>query len=177
MGTKPHATPSSTSAPANLVPLQPKVFERDGEIFTNSLNVAAYFEKRRDNVLRDIRNLLKSGHSSVLRAFRETTYRAQNGKSEPAFDMTRDGFTLLAMGFAGAKALTFKLRYIEAFNRMEATLRQAPAPGPRLDAPRALRAALLGYTERVIDLEGLEQEMAPNVEALKKVHGAIGGVA
>lgn len=39
--------------------------------------------------------------------------------------MTRDGFTLLAMGFTGKKALQFKLQYIEAFNRMEAKFKTA----------------------------------------------------
>ena len=38
--------------------------------------------------------------------------------------MNRDGFSLLAMGFAGKKALQWKLKYIEAFNEMEETLKQ-----------------------------------------------------
>ena len=46
-----------------------------------------------------------------------------------AFDMTRDGFTLLAMGFTGAKALRFKKAYIQAFNAMEAELRGRGARG------------------------------------------------
>lgn len=40
-----------------------------------------------------------------------------------AYDMTRDGFTLLAMGFTGKTALAFKVRYVEEFNRMEAQLK------------------------------------------------------
>ena len=49
--------------------------------------------------------------------------------------MTRDGFTLLAMGFTGAKALEFKRKYIEQFNAMEAMLRAAgpPPASPRFD--------------------------------------------
>ena len=38
--------------------------------------------------------------------------------------MTRDGFTLLAMGFTGKKALEWKIRYIQAFNEMERKLKE-----------------------------------------------------
>jgi len=47
------------------------------------------------------------------------------GIDRRTFDMTRDGFTLLAMGFTGAKALKFKIRYIKAFNAMEAALKES----------------------------------------------------
>jgi hypothetical protein len=45
-------------------------------------------------------------------------------RTETAYRLTKDGFTLLAMGFTGEEALRFKLAYIEAFNLMEATLHQ-----------------------------------------------------
>jgi len=44
--------------------------------------------------------------------------------------MTRDGFTLIVMGFTGKEAMAWKLRYIEAFNAMEAELaRKFPTAG------------------------------------------------
>jgi len=49
-------------------------------------------------------------------------------RESPAYNLTRDGFTLLAMGFTGKKALAFKLAYIDAFNRMEAGLRPPQIP-------------------------------------------------
>jgi phage regulator Rha-like protein len=63
--------------------------------------------------------------------------------------MTRDGFTLLAMGFKGKKALGWKLKYIEGFNAMEATLRAQPAVDPMvaLSDPATLRALLLAYPD------------------------------
>ncbi|WP_286084191.1 Rha family transcriptional regulator [Agrobacterium sp. FDAARGOS_525] len=71
-------------------------------VVANSLDVAAYFGKRHDNVVRDIENLFEQ---DVLN-FEEAPYtNEQNGQTYRAFDMTRDGFTLLAMGFTGAKAL------------------------------------------------------------------------
>ena len=48
-----------------------------------------------------------------------TEYKDGKGELRPEYLLTRDGFTLLAMGFTGAKALTFKVAYINAFNRME----------------------------------------------------------
>jgi Rha family phage regulatory protein len=103
------------------------VFERDGKALTNSRDVASCFGKRHDHVLRDIDNLLKSLHSPDLGngLFVEVEQPDGQGINHQTFDMTRDGFALLAMGFTGAKALQFKLRYIDQFNRMEATLRSA----------------------------------------------------
>lgn len=41
------------------------------------------------------------------------------GREYPMYYMNRDGFSVLAMGFNGSRALDFKLQYIEAFNRFE----------------------------------------------------------
>ena len=56
--------------------------------------------------------------------FFETAYKASNGKSNPMYEMNRDGFSLLAMGFTGEKALKWKLQYINAFNAMEDELKR-----------------------------------------------------
>lgn len=88
--------------------------------------VAVAFEKRHDNVLRDIDSLIATAPECALK-FEETSDKVampQGGiRTSRSFDMDRDGFALLAMGFTGAKALRFKLTYIEAFNRMKADLR------------------------------------------------------
>ena len=51
--------------------------------------------------------------------------------------MDRDGFSLLVMGFTGKKALEWKLKYIDAFNQMEETLKSGDFSfqtfQPRLD--------------------------------------------
>ena len=57
------------------------------------------------------------------------------------YDMTRDGFTLLAMGFTGAKALQFKLAYIAAFNEMEAKLKSSTPALPNFADPAAAAIA------------------------------------
>ena len=112
----------------------PAVFVKDGKAFANSRDVAAFFGKRHDHVTRDIAALVAQEPSLVNgRApnFGETLYEVPgpNGatRSERCFDMTRDGFTLLGMGFTGPQALKWKLRYIEAFNALEAQQQKAPA--------------------------------------------------
>ena len=89
-----------------------------GQILTNSLLVAEKFGKKHYHVIDSIKNLLNS-HEKSGQFFVSSTYVDDSGKSNPMFVMNRDGFTLLAMGFTGEKALQFKLEYIEAFNNME----------------------------------------------------------
>ena len=50
--------------------------------------------------------------------FRQSSYFNLQGKEQPCYEMTKDGFTLLAMGFTGKKAIEFKINYINAFNQM-----------------------------------------------------------
>ncbi len=88
---------------------------------TTSRKVASFFGKRHDNVVRDIEGLIKDlkSDTSKLRSqmFTLSTYK-NRGKDYKQYLLTQDGFTLLAMGFTGAKALEFKLAYINAFNVM-----------------------------------------------------------
>ena len=77
--------------------------------------VAEKFGKEHKNVLRDIDNLVAQ-NSAAKSYFIESEYE-NRGKMYPMYIMNRDGFTLLAMGFTGKKALDFKLQYIEALSR------------------------------------------------------------
>ena len=89
----------------------------------SSLDVAQTFEKDHRHVLESIDKLkdqLSTAEFSAL--FNNGFYKAANGKSNPMYFMTRDGFTLLAMGYTGEKAMRFKLAYIKQFNAMEKAL-------------------------------------------------------
>ena len=71
-------------------------------------------EKRHADVLRDIGNLLKSLPDAKLRsAFIETSYLDENGQSRPSFDLTRQGFTLLVMGWTGGQWLMRSARSLD----------------------------------------------------------------
>ena len=94
---------------------------------TTSLAVAEFFEKRHDDVLKKIRSLISQiGNGWCPRNFAETQIERKTPTGgivkDTIYEITRDGFALLAMGFTGAKALHWKLAYIKAFNAMEATL-------------------------------------------------------
>jgi len=94
---------------------------------TTSLKVAEVFGKRHDSVLRDIDVLIERG----VHNFVETLYtHPQNGQKYRRYLMDRDGFSLLVMGFTGEAALQWKLKFIAAFNAMEAALRERHAPKP-----------------------------------------------
>lgn len=81
----------------------------------SSLKVAERFGKRHDDVLKAIRNLGCSEEFG-LRNFAESSYINEQKKTQPCYQITRDGFALLAMGFTGQEAMKWKEAYIDAFN-------------------------------------------------------------
>lgn len=142
-----------------------------GSAFTTSTDVAAFFDKRHSHVLRAIEGLLydlrehiqwpdradaddqgdagdhqpKIGLMVPEDLFEAADVEVSIGsgavRRDPIYNLSRDGFALLAMGFTGNQALAFKLAYISAFNVMEAKLRQ-PYVGPLpedLEFARSLR--------------------------------------
>lgn len=94
----------------------------NNQIVVSSKDLAEHFNKDHKNILRDIREIL-SAQNRANEFFHEESY-SYNGRRLPMYLMNRDGFSLLAMGFTGKKALQWKLKYIEAFNEMEETLKQ-----------------------------------------------------
>ena len=95
----------------------------DGELVVTSRQIAEDFDKRHADVIEKIEELIKT-ENSVMTMFIETSYKAGTGKSYKEYLITRDGFSLLVMGFTGLKALQWKLKYIEAFNKMEQALKE-----------------------------------------------------
>lgn len=102
-----------------LVEIVGKRYEE--RLVTTSLKVAEVFEKDHRHVLESIRNL--TAEKSAAKFFRETSYK-NRGKEYPMYEMDRDGFSLLVMGFTGDKAIQWKIKYIEAFNAMESELKR-----------------------------------------------------
>lgn len=95
---------------------------QNNQIVVSSKDIAEHFGKDHKNVLQNIRDILVA-ENSATKFYQETTYQ-NRGKDYKEYLMNRDGFSLLAMGFTGKKALQWKLKYIEAFNEMEETLKQ-----------------------------------------------------
>ncbi len=96
----------------------PTVTLHNGVPTVSSLDIADIFSKRHDNVTRDIKDLEVPEDFRLLN-FEESSYQNQQNKKQPCFNITQDGFTVLAMGFTGKKAMEFKLAYIAEFNRMK----------------------------------------------------------
>lgn len=88
----------------------------------SSLDIAETFGKEHRRVLQDIREI---GCSEEFRLhnFVQSSYENSQGKQQPMFLVTRDGFVLLAMGYTGELAMRFKETYIKQFNAMESALR------------------------------------------------------
>ncbi|WP_406704980.1 Rha family transcriptional regulator [Sodalis sp.] len=109
----------------NLHIEEPHVFINNGKALTTSRDVADYFGKRHERILDKIKNLDCSAvfnqHNFVL-----VDYVDAKGEKRPMFEMTKDGFVFLVMGFTGKKAAAFKEAYIAEFNRMEAELYAMP---------------------------------------------------
>lgn len=147
----------------------------NGEPITSSRTVAAIFEKSHAHVLRDIRNIMddltalegmsKIGHTPY---YTETLVQnPQNGEYYPVFNMTRDGFTLLAMGFTGSAALRWKIAYIEAFNEMERRLTASTAPTlpPLADRLKVARALINCPLRKVPEFKSLFPDYFPEAPA------------
>lgn len=103
-----------------------QVINNNGELVVSSRKVAEDFCKQHKDVLENIRNIL-AAENSATKFFYESTFE-NRGKQYPEYLMNRDGFSLLVMGFNGKEALTWKLKYIEAFNTMEKKLKELSAP-------------------------------------------------
>jgi len=97
------------------------VVEREGEFFVTSLQIAEHFGKEHKDVLKAIKNL-ELPEDFSQRNFAPSNYVDSRGKNQPLHLMSRDGFSLLVMGFTGSEALSWKIRYINAFNSMEREL-------------------------------------------------------
>lgn len=99
-----------------------KVINKEEVTVVTSLDVAETFNKRHADVLRDIENL-ECSDGFRERNFALSKYSVENNKrSYPMYYITKDGFTILAMGYTGEKAMKFKEAYIKQFNAMEKVL-------------------------------------------------------
>ena len=139
-----------------------------GTPVTDSLKVAKVFGKRHDNVLKSIRNICRPKNlgeqSEQSKWFFESSYNDANGVKRPMYIMNRDGFSLLAMGLTGEKAMAFKVAFIEQFNRMEQAIKDIAPATPAI--PQTFAQALRLAAEQAETIEAQQkqlEEQAPKV--------------
>lgn len=130
--------------------------EVNGEVTANSREVAERFDKRHSDVLEKIANLEEEIQptENSARYFIPSEYADLKGENRKEYLLTRDGFSLIVMGFTGKKALKWKLKYIEAFNKMEELLKDQNNKA----LPTTYKEALLQLIEQVEKNEELEAE-------------------
>lgn len=113
------------------------VFIENNEVVTDSLKVGEVFNKRHDHIIRDIEKIMEELEGKGNPNFGESYYEVGNGRKYKKYNLTKDGFTLLVMGFTGKEALKFKMMYIDEFNRMEQELKNRDLNSYMIDDPIA----------------------------------------
>lgn len=149
------------------------VIMKDSQAVTTSLQVAEGFDKQHKNVIQAIEEKIQSAENSAhyKTMFVEDVYQDSRNRDQKIYYMNRDGFAFIAMGFTGRKADEFKLKYIQAFNRMENHIKDARLMSPEdimiatLEAQKEFKANLRLVQDDVADLK---QEI--NLSRLQKSH-------
>lgn len=136
----------------------------NNEAVVSSREIAERFEKEHRHVLDSVR-ILAAENSAAKSMFHETTFE-NRGKQYPMYLMNRDGFSLLVMGFTGKKALEWKLKYIEAFNKMESSLRgqyNLETLAALTTQMTALQTQVKSLTNELLNVRKKNQESIENV--------------
>ena len=95
----------------------------NGKVVVTSKQVADHFGKIHRDVMRAVDKLISDiGEEKGGVFYAHSSYISEQNKTLPCYSMTRDGFSLLAMGFTGVDAQQWKIKYITAFNAMEAEI-------------------------------------------------------
>lgn len=152
---------------AQLIPeaFSPSVSLHSGRPATTSLEVAKFFGKQHQHVMRSIDDLRSNTPESFSASnFGRAEYSDEQGKPRPMFILYRDGFMLLVMGYTGKKALAMKLAYIEAFNRMEEELARQ-------------KEAARNITQDIVDFPGTLSITPSSVADRKPLRALVGSWA
>jgi Rha family phage regulatory protein len=135
------------------------ILNQEGQLVVTSRQISEDFRKRNSHVVEAIENKIKSltaenSEVEISKLFIPTTYN-HNGNEYKEYLLTRDGFTFIVMGFTGAKADAWKLKYIEAFNKMEKAIKeqQLPKLSKELQAILMLDEKAVEMDSRISNLE------------------------
>lgn len=141
------------------------VFIQDDQVVTDSITVSEVFNKRHNDVMRDIEVQIQKLHEADMqdwgvRNFAQTQYQhPQNKQWYPKYNLTEDAFAIVAMAYVTPEAMKMKVKFLEEFKRMRSQLTQ-----PQL--PQNYKEALIALIEQVDKTEKLEMaltEQAPKV--------------
>ncbi|MYU96035.1 Rha family transcriptional regulator [Lactobacillus salivarius] len=136
------------------------VIMHDKQAVTTSLVLAEVFEKQHKNVIQAIEAKIESAENQARykRMFYEGIYTDKKGEQRKMYYLNRDGFTFIAMGFTGRKVDEFKLKYIDAFNKMEEQIRNQSLQVLNQSTDDLKRANLLYKIANLTSDEELKEE-------------------
>jgi phage regulator Rha-like protein len=137
----------------------------------SSREIADLCEKRHDNVMRDIREMLGElhGQGGILK-FEDTHRNSQNGQAYPIFRLPKRETLILVSGYR----LDLRAKIIDRWQELEE--KQAVDPMKMLSDPATLRQLLSDYSEKVEILESANKVLAPKAEALDRIAQASGSL-
>lgn len=109
---------------APLSTVIPEVTIHGNRAVTTSLAVSDFFQKMHKNVIQKIESLECSPRfaSANFSAHVQNIKAGAVNRDSKHYEMTKNGFVFLVMGFTGKKAAQFKEAYIAEFDRMESEL-------------------------------------------------------
>ena len=145
------------------------VIMHDQQAVTTSLVLAEAFNKNHRDVLEKISSKINSAENSAQykKMFAEATYTDKSGKQNKMYYLNRDGFTFIAMGFTGKKADEFKLKYIDAFNKMEKQIKEET----QLRLPKNLTEMSTMFFDVMKDQDKKIEEQSEKVNFLMNLSG------
>ncbi|EJO5347179.1 Rha family transcriptional regulator [Clostridium botulinum] len=141
---------------------------QNGQPVVSSRKIADDFDKEHKSVIRNVENLLNEiSAQNCTNLFIPSTYKDSYGREQKEYLMTRDGFSILVMGFTGAKALQWKLKYIEAFNKMEEMLKSNKPLASLWEVFKMMKEVRLNMKEQGFT----PREIAITIKQLCELHG------
>ncbi len=155
------------------------VHQNGDRLFVTSLDISNRFGRQHKDVLQAIRDI-DCSEDFGRRNFTPSSYNNSQNKRQPMFEISRDGFVFLCMGFTGPQAALWKERYILAFNEMETALRNTPAPAPlpevirspRLEAQMATLSSHMGELAQGIKTVLTQLDMTKKYIGLLEINQA-----
>ncbi|NYV64618.1 phage antirepressor KilAC domain-containing protein [Bacillus sp. Gen3] len=144
------------------------VFIENGQAVTDSLTVSEVFGKKHKNVLADIENqiekLIEAEEDEFSRLnFQPSTYENERGREYRKYNLTEDAFTLVAMSYVTPEAMKFKVKFIQEFKRMKATLQTISSPSYMIEDEIERAQKWIEEQKHRLMLEQQIKENAPKI--------------
>ena len=98
------------------------IVNEEGKVVTNSLKIAEYYKKEHKDVLKKIRGFIELIPELGQGNFSLSSYINEQNKSQPMYDIDRQGFSMLVNKFTGDDATIFTYKYTKAFEEMSEEL-------------------------------------------------------